>query len=416
MAQQRIEGYNPMNDSLIGRTATAAIDSVCQLDAGYPGFTRNDWGIPGFGEMQGKLLDTLCGGRPGYTPHDPPANLPFQGGQCENRAYRMVIQGILIRDPSNIQQVDTYCAWGPIRTVRSGATANANGNVEVLCKGTFLRNNPNPSPPRPFGWWGTGIITTAFQAESSQRRWRIAGIIPVDLKPDTCGDPPPEYEPTPLPPGVTNSPITVNISPGVNITVPFAYIPIRPELNFNPQLSFAPSLEFNAGGLNFHVDAGGITVNFPDPVPNPLPIDGYPGYPYPRPVAPSPPPPISGDGATVVCPDCPPCPPCPGGEPPTGTPVTRPPTDGADEEVPGISYLEVLLTKLPNKWQSGNGAEAVYYAGWVAFRGESGAYHPRQPIHFEKNMYQAPPGASGYTVTFTNLAEGQVRYYTKEEV
>ena len=108
---------------------------------------------------------------------------------------------------------------------------------------------------------------------------------------------------------------------------------------------------------------------------------------------------------------------CPGSPtPPTGTnppPPDKPEDNGGKGSKPKVTYLEIVLTKLPNKAQFGNSGETVFFAGWVAFRFESGGYTERQQINFQRSLFIAPAGSSGYTYTLTNGAKGYALVYTQ---
>jgi hypothetical protein len=111
-------------------------------------------------------------------------------------------------------------------------------------------------------------------------------------------------------------------------------------------------------------------------------------------------------------PDCPELPP-----PPDELPVPdEPPADdgGNSPKKPKLAYVEVILTRLPDKMQFGNrGAESVFFAGWIAFRAPTGGYYSREQINFRRSIFVVPQpsGADGYTYTFTHGAKGTIREY-----
>ena len=216
-------------------------------------------------------------------------------------------------------------------------------------------------------------------------------ITRVDNAPDTCGSQPPTFPPNVIPPGRGNTTTNINL-PGITVPVGIAYAPVT----ITPTLNVSPVIRVDLGGLNVQFDLGGVTVNFPELPPSSPGAPSIPG----------------GNGSSADCPECPECPtttpPQPGTEPPE-----LPPDEGGETDAPGITYLEVRLTTLPNKVQSGNDGENVYYAGWVSFRSATGFYYPRQPIHFERSIFVAPAGCDGFTHTFTNKARGAVRFYTE---
>lgn len=110
-------------------------------------------------------------------------------------------------------------------------------------------------------------------------------------------------------------------------------------------------------------------------------------------------------------PDCPELPPPPDQVP--APPDQKPPDDGGDSpSKKKLAYVEVILTKLPDKSQFGNaGAQNVYFAGWFAFRSNTGGFHPREQINFQRSLFVAPAGCDGYTHTFTHGARGRILEY-----
>lgn len=110
-------------------------------------------------------------------------------------------------------------------------------------------------------------------------------------------------------------------------------------------------------------------------------------------------------------PDCPELPPPPDEIP--APPDEKPPDDGGDSPVKKkLAYVEIILTKRPHKAQFGNnGAQTVYFAGWFAFRANTGGFHPREQINFQRSLFVAPTGCDGYTYTFTHGARGRILEY-----
>lgn len=94
-------------------------------------------------------------------------------------------------------------------------------------------------------------------------------------------------------------------------------------------------------------------------------------------------------------------------------PVEKPPDDGGDSTPKKrLAYVEVALTKFPDKSQFGNRtAQNVYFAGWFAFRSGNGAFHTREQINFQRSLFIAPQGSDGYTYTLTHGAKGIVKEY-----
>jgi hypothetical protein len=367
------------------KTADAAANAVCSLYRNHPGFVLPPT-IFGLGQSQQNaargLWDSLCGGR-GTLP-SPPA-VPFTGGQCPCALYDIVIQSKdEVTGVTGTLGVRRAGAIGGI--VREPSPTDSNRErvsllFNVGCNGSPGQKFPISEGNKPF-----------------RVTFSILSCNPVPGQPNNCGNPPPRYPDTSPPTSSTGGSTTIINNDGVNLTVPFAYIPV----DITP--TFSPQIRIDLGGLNFRFDLGGVDVQFPPLAPSP-------------PNAPSLP---SGGGSNPPCPPCPPCPdvtPGGGDDPAPGDPdlpPTEPVEPDGEQNAPGIKYLEVVLTTLPDKLQFGNrGQQTVYFAGWIAFRAKSGSYYPREQIHFQKSLFKAPDGADGFTCTFTNKAKGTVRFYTE---
>lgn len=387
---QRIDGFSNYAQrglGWVGETAEAAARGLCQIYRNNPGLSDFYDYTGASGAIINGTLNALCPADRGGLPA-PPTTPPFNGGQCDGIRYRLRLEGVLDRDPSNIAVSDSYSAYGQITGITTSETASASGQVQVFCRGTQLWTTTNP-PIQPFGQYATGVI--AAPQGSNHRTWRLASTTRMSPGTDTCGDPPATYPITPVTPPGISFPVNIPISPTVNVAIPLVYIPIKPNISFSPQF------QVDVGGINFTFDAGGVTVRLPDINPSPQPIPGYPGLPYPQPKLPTSPSTPGGNtnpgqGGTVVCPD--PCPTIP--------------------EPEAKRFLKVVLTKLPDKWQYGNTGENVYFAGWIAFQSSSGGYYPRQQINFATSVFEFPADSENFTVTFTNGSAGQTSTYTLE--
>ncbi len=385
MPIQRLDGLPSAYDvgqgtgDFLRKAADAAANTACNIYRKHPGFVTSP-GIlgandPVFQATRG-LWDSLCGGR-GTLP--PAPSTPFLGGQCECVLYNVTFQ------------VSTEAANGTVTT--STTTGSFRGPINGMSR------EPAVNDPGFFNWF---VLhgTPACPPNKSGVRLRVTDATNVTIQSvsaatagtPNCGNKPPSYQPTF--PRATDTSGTTNITnnDGTNITVPFAYVPITPTANFSPQI------RVDLGGLNFRFDLGGVDVNFPDLAPAP---DGTPQFP--------------GGGGSK--PDCPPCPgtqPTPRPGDPQLPPAEGQPATGEEEDVPGLRFLEVIVTKLPDKVHYGEGGKNVIFAGWIAFRAKSGGYYPRQQINFQQSVFEAPEGSDGYTLTFTNGAQGRARIYTEE--
>lgn len=385
MAVQRLEGLasayavgDNVGDFLRG-AADAAGNAACGMYKDYPGAfapaTVFDVPTP-LSEASRGLMDSLCSGR---VELPPPPTVPFKGGQCEKILYRVEFR---------------YTRTNP-----DGSTSAAGGSA-ITIYGSLKGLSTEPGVGAGTTNWyftgkkfdGTVDRRTVGANFPNNLNVTVFSVARADARPDTCGDPKPGYPPQVVPPSRSSGTTSITNNTGGNITIPFAYVPITPTLEFSPQV------RVDLGGINVRFDLGGVDVQFPDVAPAP---PGLPDFP-------------DGGGSKSPgggggSPPTPPAKPTPGD--PNFPPDEGQPKPGEDEDAPGIKYLEVVVTKLPDKIHFGEGGANVIFAGWIAFRAKSGGYYPRQQINFAQSVFEAPEGADGYTYTFTNGAEGRVREY-----
>lgn len=392
MPIQRIDGFpsayaaGEQAGSFLSQAADAAANFACGLYRDFPGAVLPTDLLQGRDPVttfSRGIWDRLCSPR-NIKPPDPVSKLP--GGQCKCVNYRYNAS-FKVSETAPVQtSTGTFVGRGEVIERPEQTSPTVRNRLEL-----FSYNCTN----------GVENGTKSLRFATNYNReggFATVAISRVDGSPDTCGSQPPTFPPNVIPPGRGNTTTNINL-PGITVPVGVAYVPVT----ITPTLNISPTINVDLGGLNFQFDLGGVTVNFPD----------LPASPPGRPSLP---------GGNTSKPDCPPCPPCPELPPSTPQPQpgdpelppeTPPETPEPDKDAPGILYLEVELTKLPNKLQLGGNGQTVYFAGWIAFRAKSGSYHPRQQIHFKKTIYKAPDGCDGYTYTFTNGAKGTVKFYSQ---
>lgn len=378
--------------TFVNRAADALGDFVCGLYRDYPGAVV-DQSVPVIRDFGTGIMDGLCGKRRIGTP----PSLPIPpGGQCVCQTYTLTFV-----------RTDTD-------PVSPGAPSNSTGSYPGPIGGIFKR--PTAGRLGFFDWFvvaGAPACSSAggvALAVAERFVYTLTSIVPNAGQQNNCGNAPDRHPIVPIPPERSNTTINLPLSGGGRLTIPVAYVPIKPTLSIPVQ----PKFGFDLGGIPVTLDAGGFTFNLPDSPENRLPGGSDTG--------------TNSPGRTndkvdevgrkvddlrrnpVPCIEQPPKP-TPGE--PELPPTETQPSKGSDEDVPGLKYLEVVLTKLPDKEHFGNGGQNVFFAGWIAFRAKSGGYYPREQINFRQSVFPAPEGSDGYTVTFTNGAEGRVREYTE---
>lgn len=376
--------------SVFDNLVDAARDFACGLYKNQPGAL-----IPNPGEAVLRFAwDKLCDypDSPGLPP--PPAS-PFTGGQCDAIPY-VVRVSVNVVDQSGETPFDlgNHVVFGPVSGV--GVIGQ---RVVIYCRGA---SGVFPQPP--------GYPQQIYQVggASSLNSPRITAINRQDGAPDNCGDPPISYPPGTVPPGGFNSPpVPVPLADGDNITVNFNFSPPAASLDkippiiinyVKPEINLKVPIEFNFNGeIDIGVPSNPPVVLPPDVINNINNINNntnqtnnnFNDYRKDYDFFYSPPK-LDDDSETVKEDDF--------------------VESGKEENKEGIVGLRIELTKLPDKAQFGS--PTVYFAGWAAFKRDEG-YMPREQINFADSFFLAPPGATGYTVTFTNGAEGNIRVYSK---
>jgi hypothetical protein len=389
--------------TFVRKAADALGNFVCGLYRDYPGAVI-DTRYPVIRDFGIGIMDGLCAKRPPGLPL--PYQAPFAGGQCMT-TYNLTLRRVTPSTTGGSPSVSNTSAtipgkiYGLQRISNDAVTGQANWVIvyensagQIIQQAAALGVNPDSSVS-------------------------ITSIVRADGQADNCGDRPPGFPPAVIPPERISRDITIPLVGGAAVAIPVVYTPIRPTLNVPVQ----PKFGFDLGGIPVTLDAGGFTFNLPDAPENRLPGGSDTGS--------------GGAGGGTSSPDIGdalddlgdkidglrdspvPCiqqpkPPTPGD--PEIPPDETMPTEGKEEDRPGLKFLEVVVTKLPDKEHFGKGGQNVIFAGWIAFRAKSGGYYPREQINFRQSVFPAPEGADGYTVTFTNGAEGRVREYVEESV
>jgi hypothetical protein len=261
------------------------------------------------------------------------------------------------------------------------------------------------------------LTTNLTDAERGTFKIEVLSVTRVDNGIDNCGSLPAQYPPGLPPTNKTYGNTNITNNDGSTFAIPFAYIPVT----FAPE--FSPNIRVDVGGVTVKFDLGGVDVYFPEEAPPPRSLPPREGLPPAPPNSPEPPPyppdrpkPDAPGGNKRDSPDIqidpPEQKPVPPGE--GENPPPEPPEESDEQDAPGITYLEITLTKDPNKAQFGGKGETVYFGGWVAFRYKTGGFSPREQINFRKSVFKAPEGADGYTYTLTNGAQGFARWYTEK--
>lgn len=364
--------------------------------------------IPNVGESTLRFLwDQVCD-YPGSPGLPPPPTSPFTGAQCAKGLYNIDIVYTYDGDTSpgeqpatDTQPAQAYGAIGGTRTVALAPNPDGTSRIRIdlLCQGLA------GEVPTDVQVWRTVVSSvTLYLSHRAVNKGRADGGL------DNCGSLPPSYPSAPPPPpdGYTSPLTPIPLADGSNISVNFNFSPpSTPEISdFIPPLIVnvvRPELKIPIA-FNFNGD-----INIGTPSPESLPPEVFISLNENKASIDSisnefndyrkdynyyfSPPQLDNDPETIKEDEF------------VGT--------GKEDDKSGIVGLRVELTRLPDKAQYGN--PTVYFAGWMAFKREQG-YLPREQVNFADSFFLAPPGATGYTITFTNGAEGNIRIYSRENL
>jgi len=387
------------------KSAVAAARSfACQLYRDYEGFFGNTAPQGPLEGLKRGIWDKVCSGG---LPPVPPAPPPWNGDTCACAEYEVTT---IPRSATSRGTESTRTVMGPIFGIRtSGSPPGATS--DFLQHGSCVGGQFGGLVETSIGGSGDGSFKAVILRSN-----RVGGPSPPCLtpQPDTPLPPPPP------PPDRQREVAPINISPGINISVPV--ILVRPTLN----VDINPSVEVNVGPFNINFGLGGIRV---DISPTFAPVILTPPVPLPPlpPGIPRPPalPPAGGN-----CPD-----PCEEfdyarieaaiarerkfyAKPKTRFLSTVLATANAGKvPLPARSrFIRLTLTKEPNsvKEQAGSGGPNVLYAGWVSWgRGTPGE---RIPLSYRDNTFVLPPDMSEFSWTTYKGAIAQVSVVVEEDL
>lgn len=371
--------------------------------------------IPNAGEDGLRFIwDNLCD--PPSNPQDPPLPglppkpvPPINGGQCPCKPYNVRISYTYDADSSPgdqlvtaVQNLQVLGALGGTRvvTLPSDADGTTRRDIEILCRGFFGEQC------RPSQVWRTAVSRIPnYRSHVTQNLGTVDGTA------DNCGELPKQYPSADPPPpnGYTSPPTNITLNDGDNINITFN---LKPPLAPLPPATRLPPIVVNVGSPKLNIPIsfefnGDINIGEPTSPPMSLPpdvvddinninnntsntninlnnfINDYNFNTSPPPFATSP-------------------------------EVTKTPigvgSEGEKDDVEELLGVLVELEELPDKAQFGT--PNCYFAGWITFKTQSGQF-PREQINFEKSYFEAPPGSTGVSYTFTNGAKGALTLYSK---
>lgn len=353
--------------SFTKRVANEAATFTCGLYRQYPwALTFGDWG-----NYKKGFWDQMCGKRPGGLPPDPVA--PFKGGQCPT-----VYTPYLTFSYENLNATDRFnfaSLWGEIASIRATPVASGERgpygpyfDIEFVSKG-------DAGSPRQ-----TEFITTRVNRFGSFKRLEKIEVIRRDNQPDNCGDLPAEHPQIPIPPAARSTTVNIDVA-GTIYNIPITFQPITNKYELNLKAGDL-SLDFDFGGVhinrnsvdfntlneqvsNITNNVSNLAQNFATYYNNSTAYSSsFNLYPFRT---------NSSAGGSAA------------------------PNEEASDD---LAYVTVLITRHPSnaKTQEGYRAQDIIYAGWFQFVSE-GFYYPREPIHFIKSIFKAPPGATSFAYT-----------------
>lgn len=323
------------------------------------------------------FLDGLCVDRSPGLP--PPPKASFTGGQCRCVAYNV---GFIF----DKGQRDNGTFWGEIRGARARfveiGTNYYMGYFEILCRGFVNQSCLDVPQWITFGSSPGADITNGLNIEHVSR---------TDGQPDNCGDLPVDYPDVPIPDNRKTGNTTIEYNDGLDVTVPITLLPPTP----------TSLITLDVGGVTLNFDFGGLTVSdVPDGTTDSLTdilqrlseIDFILGD-------------ITEDINNVskdtkkIQQDVDKPPPIPDSED-YDEDIKDELDDKEENNIENLAYVKIELLTIPKnaKSQSGNDSPTVYYAGWFEFRTGDYAY-PREYIHFQSSIFEAPSGSNGYAYT-----------------
>ena len=359
------------------RAANATRNFLCGQFEQYPGAF-----IPNAADdfLQG-IWSGFCANSPSGLPAAPEAN--FTGGQCPI-TYKVVLYY-------------TYYFGGGLLYV-SGEQAFVTGPISSITADTDTDTLGDCKCWRIEAHDGTGMPETYFGARGGGGPYRIEdfridSVTPYPPGPDTCGNPPPQYPPSSIPPGGNVNNISITSASGQSLDFQLTTVlggnstvggitNIAPTLILSPKTG-TPSL---IGSVPISVDLGGIHFGGSADINSAIALLPTININTQPPLKPS---------------------------DPDLTPTPQDPTAGKKTGLSNLAYVQIHLTEFPSKGKEEfgtNGSPNVYYTGWFEFL-LGGAPLQRQHIWFDGQIFINEFKADGYSYVLTNLSEGFATEY-----
>lgn len=374
-----IEKAGETTIDLRNHIARESLKKSCALRAKYPTLTNMTILSTGF-------FRHLCS----YFEEPPPFfSPPFTGGNCPElySASGYYVEDNQKRGCGEIGTWTTGSGFvlGPIQGIDPNPAANgsvlgANNSQRPLIVSPNIDGCMNTSATVSKSQGNCNINTPKCTPLASVEQRFIAKVELASGGVDDCGDsnPPP---PDP-PPDIYDFQFQLtynNVDVGGNSIDFDAFVEV--EVNPNLELKF----QFDVGGVKLHFSYNGVE---------------------------------EGDSFTFTgndtAPNAPPQAPPPSENPDLDEEVVPPTEPNEQDEIERLAWVTIDITGTPsnqkNQWGGGI-APDVIYVGWFEFKSK-GAYFPRQPIHFTKNIFEAPLGSDGYAFTLYSGVEGFATIYT----
>lgn len=370
---------NDFEGDFPGKAVKAGKSFLCNVALNYPGAWAAQKISP---EFVIAWWQDFCGDEPPTVP--PPVPPPFEGGQCVGNPYRVFYRNF-VRNIGNcavvrndVQSVDVVGAIVGIeyRDYDSSATTTSNcsgSSQAVRNKQAWLICTNNEYPLT------LGLYRPVGNSGYDYGRVTIEDVQPLGGLPDDCGSLPGDNPPyAPLPPSSWNG--TWNYTYNDNSTTHDFNITILPS-GGDVNLHFP--IKVNIGGLNVNFDLGGVNINGGDNVTNDngntiINNNGEGGSG------------IGGDGSN------------------NNTDIDDPESfdseeqpeaeDDEVEDIEKLAFVKLELTTIPlnaKTFSGGANSPPTFRAGWFEFKAVT-YYYPREFIDFQRNIFVAPEGATGF--------------------
>lgn len=374
--------------------ANTAANFACELYANSP---ASAVGIDpfGVGAFNNAVWSRLCSPRNKLPAL--PAAPPFTGGQC-----------------SELYDVTLTVVGGSNAGPSPADTRTFNNIQGPLLGWEFEPDSNTPSSTLVYFRTAGGRLSFGTQGlDGYSPNVSVDSIVPVDGT-DTCGNPPPTYPPDRAPLVEFKTNINVDFG-GLTVNVPVEF---KPTVWVVP-IVFAPQISVDVGPINVTFGKDGVTFapNFDIDTNISLP----PGI-DPRPTPPPPRTPTAAEECDLdpvnekldKLLDCDRCEKC----------YVNIPTDYGNAQSNVVNSLidkphRAILTfvsgpdNLPI--QSGDNAPDILHSGWFSWRIGT-AQVTRQRLDYEKNVFLAPEGVTGFSYTGTYGTIWNATVISKQEI